>query len=379
MTGIKDAAQPFTIDDSHFTSHDSRLTFDLLIVGQGICGTFLSWYLHKAGFKIMVIDEPQPFSSTKVASGVINPVTGRQVVTTWLAEELMDFVGEAYEAIGNDIGDSIISKKNIIVLPPSEQMRSAYDKRIGEENSYIQQPSASTTAAMEDVFYTHYGVVVINPVWHIDLHPLLHGWRNKLRQNNMLLEERFTAEHLAIQNNTVQYKNIMAKKIVFCNGIESFNLPWFKNLPFVFNKGEALIVDITGLPANNIYKVANSTIVPWYDGLWWVGSSYENSYDDALPTETFKYKKVQELQQHIKLPVTVIDHIASLRPAVAVERRPFVGFHPQQPEVGILNGMGTKGCSLAPYFAKQLTGSLLHNQPINPLADIKRFSKILSL
>lgn len=372
MTDINDAAQ-------HFTIHDSRLTTDFIIVGQGICGTFLSWYLHKAGYKIMVIDEPQPFSSTKVASGVINPVTGRQVVTTWLAEELIDFVGEAYTAIGNDIGASVISKKNIIVLPPSEQMRSAYDKRIGEENSYIQQPSATTTAAIEDNFYTTYGVVLINPVWHIDLHPLLYGWRNKLRESNMLLEERFVEENLNVQNNAVQYKSITAQKIIFCNGIESFSLPWFKNLPFVFNKGEALVVDIPGLPANNIYKVANSTIVPWYDGLWWVGSSYENSYDDALPTEAFKQKKIQELQQHIKLPLTVIDHMASLRPAVAVERRPFAGFHPLQPEVGILNGMGTKGCSLAPYFAKQLADNLQFNQPVNPLADVKRFAKILSL
>lgn len=372
MTGIKDAAQALTIDDSPFT-------FDFIIVGQGICGTFLSWYLHKAGAKVLVIDEPQPFSSTKVASGVINPVTGRQVVTTWLAEELMDFAGEAYEAIGNDIGTSVISKKNIIVLPASEQMRSAYDKRIGEENSYIQQPLASTEAAMADIFYTHYGVVLINPVWHVDLHPLLHGWRNALRAGNMLLEESFVAENLTIQNNSVCYKNIAAQKIIFCNGINSFSLPWFKNLPFVFNKGEALIADIPGLPANNIYKVANTTIVPWYDGLWWVGSSYENSFDDALPTDAFKHKKIQELTQHIKLPVTVIDHIASLRPAVAVERRPFVGLHPLRPEVGMLNGMGTKGCSLAPYFARQLTDSLLNNEAINPLADIKRYAKILSL
>lgn len=358
---------------------NDAMTYDAMIIGQGICGTFLSWYLHQAGVKVLVIDEPQPFSSTKVASGVINPVTGRQVVTTWLAEELMDFVGDAYNEIGATIGANVISKKNIIVLPPSEQMRSAYNKRIDEENSYIQQPSSNTTEAIEDIFYAHYGVVVIDPVWHIDLHPLLHGWRNKLRENSMLLEERFVVENLIIQNNTVLYKNITAQKIIFCNGIESFGLPWFKNLPFVFNKGEALIVDIPMLPVNNIYKVANCTIVPWYDGLWWVGSSYENSYDDALPTDAFKQKKLQELQQHIKIPFTVVDHIASLRPAVAVERRPFVGFHPLQPGVGILNGMGTKGCSLAPYFAKQLTENLLYNKAINPLADIKRFAKILSL
>jgi len=58
------------------------MEFDYIILGQGICGTFLSWNLIKAGKKILVIDEPQKFSSTKVASGIINPVTGRRVVTT---------------------------------------------------------------------------------------------------------------------------------------------------------------------------------------------------------------------------------------------------------------------------------------------------------
>jgi glycine/D-amino acid oxidase-like deaminating enzyme len=61
-----------------------------------------------------------------------------------------------------------------------------------------------------------------------------------------------------------------------------------------------------------------------------------------------------------------------------LERRPFVGLHPQQPALGILNGMGTKGASLAPFFANQLTSHLVHNFPIHDEADIKRFTKILS-
>jgi hypothetical protein len=40
--------------------------------------------------------------------------------------------------------------------------------------------------------------------------------------------------------------------------------------------------------------------------------------------------------------------------------------------------MGTKGCSLAPYFAKQLVDKLKGEGNINPLADIKRFEKILT-
>lgn len=351
--------------------------YDVIVVGQGICGTFLSWYLREAGLNILVLDEPQPFSASKVASGIINPVTGRQVVTTWLANELMPFAGEAYGAVGNIIGTTVAHQKNIIVFPPSQQMSDAYVKRMAEDNSYIKQASETTYEAFKDAFFSYYGIAVIEPVWHIDLHTLLHGWRNVLQQNNMLLQERFDETRLVITGDGVQYKGRSAGKIIFCNGIETFSLPWFKNLPFVFNKGEALIVDIPQLQPNNIFKIGNSTIVPWYDGLWWIGSSYENDFADALPTDAFKNKKKQELQQYLKLPFTVVDHIASLRPAVAIERRPFVGFHPAYPAIGILNGMGTKGCSLAPYFAQQLADNLINGSTVNPLADVKRFARVL--
>ena len=84
-----------------------------------------------------------------------------------------------------------------------------------------------------------------------------------------------------------------------------------------------------------------------------------------------------ELNQWLQLPYDIVDHIASERPANR-ERKPFVGLHPIKKNIGIFNGMGTKGCSLAPYYAAELTNHLIHQTPINPLADVQRFKNILS-
>jgi hypothetical protein len=46
--------------------------------------------------------------------------------------------------------------------------------------------------------------------------------------------------------------------------------------------------------------------------------------------------------------------------------------------MGIFNGMGTKGCSLAPFFASQLTEHLCQQKALDPEVDIRRFTKILS-
>jgi len=72
----------------------------------------------------------------------------------------------------------------------------------------------------------------------------------------------------------------------------------------------------------------------------------------------------------------VVDHIVGIRPANQ-ERRPFVGLHPSHPSIGICNGMGTKGCSLAPYFANQLIEHCETGSPIHAEARLERFEEIL--
>ena len=111
--------------------------------------------------------------------------------------------------------------------------------------------------------------------------------------------------------------------------------------------------------------------------MWWIGSNYECDYHDCNPSNPFREKVEQQLTHWLKLPYTILDHQASVRPA-NMERRPFVGLHPLHPSIGVFNGMGTKGCSLAPYFGHQFTEYLLHQTPLHPLADVQRFKKILS-
>ena len=64
---------------------------DYLIIGQGICGTMLSWFLHKEGKTFLIIDDNNENASSKIAAGIINPVTGRRYAYTWMIDEVMTF------------------------------------------------------------------------------------------------------------------------------------------------------------------------------------------------------------------------------------------------------------------------------------------------
>ncbi|TAH14005.1 MAG: FAD-binding oxidoreductase [Sphingobacteriia bacterium] len=347
---------------------------DYIIIGQGISGSFLSWNLLKTGKQVLVIDQSISNTASKAASGVINPVTGRRIVQTWEIETLMPYAVEAYTQLGDELGATVINQCNILDFHATPQMKLAFDDRLADDNIYLRKPV--NPDQWNDYFHPSFGIGEINPCWLVDIHALLNGWRKKLIDSNLLLEEKFELSNCIIDTDHVEYQNYQAQKIIFCDGIAGFENPYFHLLPYAANKGEAIIASIPGLPDNHIFKQGIS-MVPWKEGLFWIGSSYEWNYSDTLPTAAFKLKVEQQLKNWLKLPYAIEEHIASVRPA-NLERRPFVGVHPLHPSVGILNGMGTKGCSLAPYFASALTKYLLENAPIHPLADVQRFKKILS-
>jgi glycine/D-amino acid oxidase-like deaminating enzyme len=347
---------------------------EYLIIGQGVSGTFLSYYLKRENKSFLVIDNNYWNSPSKIAAGIINPVTGRRLVTVWMVEEVLPFAWKAYQEIGHELGITAISQKTIIDFFPNPFMRESFLQKIETGDKYVHAfPEQNHFNAF---FNYELGCGEIRPVYTAHLEMLLPAWRRLLQEGNNLLEEDFDRTQLMLEADKVYYKDITAKKIIFCDGTSSFENPFFKQLPFAPNKGEALVVRIPDLPDNHIYK-KGMMIVPMAEkDLFWVGASYVWDFDNADPTSAFRENTEQLLKQWLKIPFEIIEHRSGLRPAT-LERRPFVGFHPVHTNAGILNGMGTKGCSLAPYFAKQLTDHLLYEEPIAEDAGIGRFKKIL--
>lgn len=196
---------------------------DYLIVGQGLAGTFLSRALMNAGFSVRVIDQQQPFAASRVASGVINPVTGRRMVRTWEIETLMPFAVQTYTAFGKELGKELIRQCNILDFHPTPQMHLAFEERIPEEKEYLRRPADADQ--WQQYFAYPFGVGEIDPCWLIDLHTMLNGWRQLLQQKDALLDEWFDLQALSISAEGVQYKNIAARAVFFCDGISGFENP----------------------------------------------------------------------------------------------------------------------------------------------------------
>jgi glycine/D-amino acid oxidase-like deaminating enzyme len=346
---------------------------DFLVIGQGICGTFLSWYLHKAGYSFIVADEWQPNSASHVAAGIINPVTGRRMVQTWLIDDVMPFAHNAYQELKNELNVATIEQKNSVDFFPTPQMKLSFNKRFEENNQYLSLPADE--AQWQQYFNYDFGFGVIDPCYLVNVQSILPAYRNWLSSRQLLWEEKVDTTQLQVTESNIRYKDITASAVIFCDGIASFNNLWFANLPFAPNKGEVLWIEAPGIPATHIFK-RGINLAPWNEQTFWVGSSYEWEFEHDQPTELFRERTMAIIKHWLKAPVKLMDHKAAIRPAT-IERRPFIGFHPHHPSVAIFNGMGTKGCSLAPWFANQFVNHIRDKTPLHAEVDVKRFQRVL--
>jgi len=348
---------------------------DYLIIGQGICGSMLSWFLHKEGKTFLVIDDNNENSSSKIAAGIINPVTGRRYAYTWMIDDVMPFAVQCYEEIGKYLDLKLVHQKNIIDFFPSPQMRNAFIERLTENDTYLH--SYADQNHFNPYFNYDFGCGEICPAYIVHVQVLHSAWRKKLQELNALKEEKFEVNDLKVGKDFISYQNIAAQKIIFCDGTDGVNNPWFQMLPYAPNKGEALIIECDELINEHVFKKGLMLAPLPEANLYWVGSNYQWEFENDQPSQQFYQHATSILNGWLKKPYKVLAHKAAVRPAT-LERRPFVGFHPQFQNIGILNGMGTKGTSLAPFFAHQLTQHLVYNFPIAPEADVHRFMRILS-
>lgn len=346
------------------------MEFDYIITGQGIAGTLLSYTLLQAGQRVLVIDEYKANSASRIAAGVINPVSGRRFEMGWMYNEIYPFARDTYQQLEKLLNVPVFRERDIWMVLPSEQLQAAFKAKT--TTGAAQQYTSPADASHYDAWlHQPYGAAIVKGATVL-LQNLLPAWRAYLQQEQLLREERLDMSLLQPGPDRIQYKGIRARALIFCEGAQTVDNPWFgPHIPYLLNKGEVLKVRIPGLITDNIIK-RSITLVPQEKEVYWVGSTFAWDYAHELPTPEKRAYLEDGLQQLLKVPYTVLEQQAGVRPS-GKDRRPILGLHPAYPALGMFNGLGTKGCSLAPYMADMLTRHLLQGAPLLQETDIKRY------
>lgn len=340
------------------------MKYDYLIVGQGIAGTMLSYSLLKRNKKVLVIDQPFSCTSLAIGGGMYSPIIFKRFTKAWMVDTLLPELINTYTELEKLLTISVLNKKSLLRVFASEQEKKLWIHKSIEE-SYWPYLDEEVLDHYSPFIHAPYGYGHIKNAGSVNMYTLLTAYRDYLKKRNSLIETELKYEDVHITNDGINWNSHTAEKIMFCEGFTALkNNLFFKNLPFVLAKGELLKVRIKELPEDYIIS-SSVNISPLGNGEFIVGSTY--SWDDltAIPTENGKEEVLTKLKKFLKVEVEVIEQLAGIRPTVK-DRRPLIGLHPQQPQIGIFNGMGTKGVILAPYFAEHFVNHLLNNADLMP-------------
>ena len=338
---------------------------DFIIVGQGLAGTFLSWFLRKRGKTFFLIDERKESSASRVASGIIHPVTGRRIVKTWLADELIPFAEATYREVEIFLGEKFYKPYPVLELISTVKEYNDWLARSEELSSYIE---SSGVELYEKYLQDFFSKIVVKKSSRVKTSTLITAYGKFLSAEGLFAEGKFDPDQLKLIPEGVVYKNISADKIIFCEGVDAMQNNFWKHLPFIPSKGEVITfhadMQLTYILSRKIH------ILPEGDNLFRAGSTYAWEYSDEAPTAEGKDEIVAALSSILKIPFEVVEHKAAIRPTVK-NRRPFLGLHKSHEQIGIFNGLGTKGCLLAPYFADHLAGFLCGSNDLMKEVDVR--------
>ena len=343
---------------------------DYILVGQGIAGSMLAYFLFKKGKNIIVIDKYNPNASSNIAAGVVNPVTGRKMVTTWMIDEVLPFAKETYKKLEQELNISFFYETEIYKIFSSEEDKEIWERK-SKESEY-QQYLGETISFEENSIKAPFGAGIIKQCCWMDVPKFTSTYRTLLLQKNILWEEEFEFSQLELSDG-ISYKNIRADRIIFCEGYRAHLNPFFKWIPFALAKGEYLLIHAESLKTDKILS-RNIFVIPKGNDLYNTGSTF--IWDDVEETVTDAGRKeiVDKLNKMISVDYTIADEKAGIRPAMP-DRRPVLGKHPNYRNMYIFNGMGTKGVSLSPYFASYFADCLDDDSEIFREISVKRFER----
>jgi glycine oxidase len=345
--------------------------FNYIIVGQGIAGSVLALELSGRGKKVLIIDEENESSSSKIAAGIYNPIVFKRLVKSWDVENFIPALDRFYNNFEKNFKLTIHYKTNIVKVFTGEEEKAFWIKKSKEKDleAYLSKEIIQDLGI--NFFNDNPECSLVTKSGMVEVGKFLEAVKQHFVLKDQYIKARLNYEDILFETSRISWKDITADKIIFCEGHKATQNPHFSWLPFVLTKGELLKVKITGLDCTKIIN-KGIFILPLGNELFIVGATYSWDKLTEIPTPGGKDEILQKLRKIISLPIEVLEHRAGIRPTIK-DRRPILGKHPKFDNVLIFNGLGTKGVMMAPLLARKLVSHMEDGTILGRDIDINRF------
>jgi len=351
-------------------SNHSKIMIDFLIIGQGLAGSLLAWELIQRGRKVVIVDNDQE-NASQIAAGLINPITGMRLVKSADVDTLLPTAKHCYSQLADFFQQEFYIEKPMLRIFRSDSELKNAGKRLSNPDYQAYLGDIQPPGKIIDNLATPFGFLEQQQTGYLLTRPLLSCLKAFFIAKDSYREADFDYRDIHLEP-SLRWQNISPKQIIFCEGHQATQNPWFCDLPFQPVKGEILTLEHqTHLP-DKILNYGN-WLIPLNSHRIRIGATFDRENLDTQATEQGKIDLLNALSQ-VSLDLThttLINHQANIRPCTQ-DRQPFIGWHPQHKQLAIFNGFGAKGSLQIPWHSRHFTDALLNGTPLPKTCNVER-------
>ncbi len=346
---------------------------DFLIIGQGLAGSLLGWELIQRGFSVVIVDHGME-NASKVAAGLINPITGMRFVKSDDVDTLLPAARNCYRRLEAHFHQSFFFEKPMVRILKGETEVEWAKKRLKNRDYEPYIAHLETRENQIEPLTSPFGYLEQRQTGYLLTRPLLNALLEYFISRQSYLESDFNYHEIELEPH-LKWKDFNPGQVIFCEGYRATQNPWFSWLPFQPVKGEILTLQHETTLPDMILNYGN-WLIPLGSNQIKIGATYDREHLNTEVTQEAKDELLLKLGQLSPglANASVIKHEANVRPGT-LDRNPFIGRHPNFPELMIFNGFGSKGSLQIPWYSCHFADHLLNDSSLIRTCNIHRYAK----
>ncbi|HBJ83287.1 MAG TPA: hypothetical protein DDZ88_05325 [Verrucomicrobiales bacterium] len=341
----------------------------ILIIGQGLAGTALAWRLWERGVPFLIVDRDEPVTCSKVAAGLITPITGMRLTVSWRYDLFYREALRFYRACGKRLKQRFFFPRGYVRLLKNEQEIAKWHKRRRDPDM---QPflHRKTPQLNADVIHQpENGFQQRHAAW-LDTNAYLESSRRFFASLDSWMKADVEPRDVHDDAEGVEWSGQRFSHVIWAQGWSAEKHPLFHWVPFQSALGTILTVQ-ADLQGETRILNRGCWLLPRHDGTLRAGSTYEWQFDDPHTPSADQVQKLEAtLHSLLKAPAQITATQTAVRPIIK-NRQALMGTHPTHPRVAFLNGLGSKGSLRSPWLARHLIEHLLDGTTIDTEMDLQ--------